>query len=101
MSAASPASPPWRCGLRQNPMTGTTMMCCACHMATTASLWPQQALVATGFKVMLGCKALLTGTFSHTSPGALELLGSATPALAVVVRKVFWDCIALASAAWA
>ncbi len=73
MSAASPASQPHRCGPRQTPMTGTMMMCCACHMARIAPLWPQQTLAATGHKVVLGCMALLTGTDSHTPPGALKL----------------------------
>lgn len=73
MSAASPASQPHCCGPKQTPMTGTMMMCCACHMARMAPLWPQQTLAATGHKVVLGCMALLTGTDSHTPPGAVKL----------------------------
>ena len=73
MSAASPASPPLQCGLRQTPMTETMMMCCACHIARMVLLWPQQALAAMGRKVVLGCMAFLTGTDSHTPPGALCL----------------------------
>ena len=75
MSAASPASPPRRCGPTQNPMTGTMMMCCACLTARTAPLWPQQALAATGRKVVLGCMTLLTGTDSHTPQGAQGVWG--------------------------